>query len=58
MNQYGHSKQKTDPGPDDSVTILTGPGEGPMSPGWNIGGALYQDDAIRIQRAQRNIATV
>jgi hypothetical protein len=31
----------TDPGPDDSVTTPTGPGEGPMSPGWIIAVALY-----------------
>jgi hypothetical protein len=32
---------ETDPGPDDSVTTPTGPGNGPMSPGWIIAVALY-----------------
>jgi hypothetical protein len=32
---------ETDPGPDDSVTTPTGPGVGPMSPGWIIAVAGY-----------------
>jgi hypothetical protein len=32
---------KTDPGPDDSVSEPSGPGQGPMSPGWIIAVALY-----------------
>lgn len=33
--------RETDPGPDDSVTKPTGPGEGPMSPGWILTVAIY-----------------
>lgn len=33
--------RETDPGPDDSVTEPTGPGQGPMSPGWILTVAIY-----------------
>lgn len=32
---------KTDPGPDDSINEPTGPGQGPMSPGWILTVAIY-----------------